>query len=192
MVSFNLLTSLAALAASTLVSATPLNTRQSESAPFFLQTCVTSGDTSKDGLFAVAWHSYAGGNDVALLPNSTDSPSSLAFLNGTFVQFDLGQGDEFPWGLELSNLDGDSYWDDWNAVGINIAFGDADNNGVNAGFFFDGDKLISNAPDDFGGWLACDWARQVPQLFWFGSFVDVSPGNIPSSCAVVDLVKVPA
>lgn len=107
-----------------LASATPLlTTRDSVSSPFFLQTKVISGDATKDGLFAVAWHSYAGGNDVALLPNTTDSPSSKAFLNGTSVQFNLSQSDTFPWGLDLNNLDGDSYWDNWNAVGINTGYG---------------------------------------------------------------------
>lgn len=123
MVSFTLLTSITALAASTLVSATPLATRQSVSAPFFLQTKVVSGDITKDGLFAVAWHSYAGGNDVALFANSTDTPSTKAFLNDTRVQFDVQPNDPLPWGLDLENLDGESYWDDWNAAGINAGPG---------------------------------------------------------------------
>jgi len=193
MVPINLFTALTTLAFSTLTTSSPTSqlTIRQTSPSFYLQTSVKSGDTSKDGLFAVAWHSYAGGNDVALFENSTETPASLAFLNGTYVEFDLGQS-EFPYGLALNNLDGNSYWDEWNAVGINAGLGDEDNNGTTEGFFFNGTCLVSNAPDDFGGWLACDWARGVPQLFWYFSDVDVSPGNIPSTCAVVDLVQVPA
>lgn len=84
---------------------------------------------SKDLLFVVAYHSYAGGNHVALLPTSPEAPPSKAVLNGTFIEFDLGQGDAYPYGLELNNFNGDSYWN-WNAVGINSEFGDEGNNGV--------------------------------------------------------------
>jgi len=186
MVRLNALASLATLAA--FVSATPVLEERHISSNFVLQTKVLSGDATKDGLFAVAWHSYAGGNDVALLPNTTDTPATVGFLNGTFALFDL-EG-PLSWGLFLENLDGDSYWDNWNAVGINAGSGDSSNDGVSNGFFLGPDGLTSNL-FDWGGWLACDWARQVPQLFWFTSFVDVSPGNIPSSCAVVQLCQVP-
>jgi len=194
MVSLNFL--LAALTATAVASATPVLETRDLSSPFVLQTKVVSGDATKDGLFAVAFHSYAGGNDVALLPNTTDAPPSVGAFNGTFVEFNLDPNnpqDTLLWGLFLENLDGDSYWDNWNAAGINAGLGDnsAINNGVTTGFVdTDGILTFVNPVFDFGGWLACDWARQVPQLFWFGSFVDTS--NIPSSCAVVDLCIIPA
>jgi hypothetical protein len=189
MVSFTLLTALTTLTLSALTSAASIPRSTTPTGPFYLQTQVVSGDATKDGLFFVAYHSYAGGNDVALLPNATDSPASLASLNGTYVNFDLGQGNQFPWGLFLNNLDGDSYWNEWNAVGINAGEGDSFNPGTGTGFVFGDNGLTFNVDEfDFGGWLACDWARGVPQLFWYGSFVDVS--TIPSTCAAVNVLPV--
>jgi len=89
----------------------------------------------------------------------------------------------------MAPLDGDAYWNEWNAMGISTGYGDGFNDGVANGFLFNGTSLVANV-DDFGGFLACNWARGVPQLFWYFAYAD--PAAFPSNCAVVDLVKVPA
>lgn len=74
-------------------------------------------------------------------------------------------------------------------MGINTGYGDNFNPGTTTGFVFGENGLTFDVAEwDFGGFLACDWARGVPQLFAYGSFVDVS--TIPSSCAVVDVLPV--
>lgn len=51
------------------------------------------------------------------------------------------------------------------------------------------DPMSNIANNEFGGWLACDWWHDVPQLFWRLQYNKVNR-NISANCAAIDLVPV--
>lgn len=84
---------LAALA--TAVSAAPLQSRQSKT--FRLKT-TGAHDPQHNDLYVYAYHTGAGFNDAVLTP---DVSKAVQFsLNGTSLQYDLGQG--FTWGVNMA------------------------------------------------------------------------------------------
>jgi len=159
--------------------AAPVETRQTP-AEFYLQTSIidSSNDTgtNKSGLYVYAYHTGAGLNDVALSPNI--SIASKGFLNASNWQVDLNTP-EIPWNLVLEDIP----YASWNPVEINAG-------PPSTGFFLNGTQL-QGPPEDlgWGGWLACDWWHEQPQLFWINVYYNVT--TFPASCSSVTLKAVP-
>ncbi|KKY13453.1 hypothetical protein UCRPC4_g06973 [Phaeomoniella chlamydospora] len=118
--------------------ASPLTKREST---FYLQTSLRNGstDTTKENLYLEAYHTGAGFNDATL--NSFDT-AAKAFLNGTNLQFDLGQGDEYPWGLVLY---ADTNYAAWDPVEVNVGYG--------TGSFAIVDNKLVWSDEEFLGWI---------------------------------------
>jgi len=146
---------------------------------YYLRTKVIAGDHSKNGLYAHYYHTYAGGADIVLLPDR--STALQGFLNGTNQQFNLSNP-VAPWSLVLEDV----YYDGWSPVHIQPGEG-------TGGFFFNSSGLqidhTTGLGAEFGGWLACDWSHGLPQLFW--KFYYIPNSELPSTCALVNLRKVP-
>lgn len=132
---------------------------------FYLRTELKTNETGKDaydGLYIEAYHTGAGLNDAVLVAN--ESYAIKGFANATnitnpsggvynYQEFDLGDG--FAYGLSVPI--GATY-NAWVPVEINGGYG-------HAGFFFNASGLQGGLATEFGGWLVCDWAHGVPQLF---------------------------
>lgn len=165
----------ARLALTTAVIAAPLDARQTPQ-EYYLQTSVIFGandtGTNKTGLYVYAYHTGAGFNDAVLSPNI--SIASKGYLNDTNWQFDLGTP-TLPWYFALSDID----YASWNAAEINSASAPTSNFSIN------GTSLEGPASYGFGGWLACDWYHQSPQLFWLNFYYNVTV--LPTSCSTVSL-----
>ncbi|KAF2146068.1 uncharacterized protein K452DRAFT_305054 [Aplosporella prunicola CBS 121167] len=129
-----------------------------------------------DGLYLVATHTGAGLNDAVF--SSQKQYAIKGFQNITestgesYQEFDLGN--YWPYGLNL----GYAAYAAWSPVTIDAGQGDD-------GFILQANGVVSTT-GSFGGWLACDWWHNEPQLFYINKFY---PLDTPSSCAQIYLVK---
>lgn len=154
---------------------------------YYLKTI--SNRTAFADLYVEAYHTGAGFNDAVLVQKG--SPNTLAatgFLNGTYQEFNLG--DDFPWGMVMT----EAAYGSWQSVQINAGFGsqgfyfnNTDGTGRKGLKWVDGwpYELAGSPGNDWNGWLACNWAHGLPQLFWLSG----STPRLPCSCAQVELVR---
>ncbi|PNS15084.1 hypothetical protein CAC42_2313 [Sphaceloma murrayae] len=169
-------------------STAALNTTRS----FKLMTKVKPGKSNKkqfNGLYLSAYHSGAGLNDAVLVKgkasgirgffNQTelDRPNGKPYFS---LEFDLGN--DFPYAAQI----GYGAYDAWVSMEINA--GDKQSYGAyffnKAGLQFDASPAV-NGSSGFGGWLVCNWARGVPQLFMRQAGYNKT---LTSNCADVNLV----
>ncbi|OAP61616.1 hypothetical protein AYL99_03819 [Fonsecaea erecta] len=179
---FSALLTVAVLSIVSLVSASPLQARQTIDPParYLLQTKVVNGahkdsGTNKTDLWLYSYHTGAGLGDAAL--SSNKSWAWQGYLNESQQLFTYTGNLGGPWPLSI----GYGPYQQWNQVGISIA-------GITslyAGFFFNSSGLQFNAST--GGWLACDWWHGVPQLFQANGY---PYGPLPNSCSKVELQPV--
>jgi hypothetical protein len=104
---------------------------------------------------------------------------SPAFLNGTNLQFDVG---DFPFGTNA--FPSDTNYARWEPVTMTSGYG--------SGYFVDnGPDGIEVNQEEFDGWIVCEWFHgdNAPQLFQmikgFDSASGLSAYDVPSSCARV-------
>nr|POE72145.1 hypothetical protein CFP56_12021 [Quercus suber] len=154
-------------------------------------------DASKsrfDGLYIQSYHTGAGLGDATLsTKNATAAaklylvPTNETLANGKVSNkalFDYGTS--FPWTFVQSF--GSNLYAGWEPVRINAGDGSGENIET-VGFFTDANGLEwQNAPGakdgEFGGWIACEWWHEVPQLFFrVGYYND----TLPCSCADIEL-----
>ncbi|KIW13467.1 hypothetical protein PV08_08655 [Exophiala spinifera] len=172
----------ALLSLSGLATASPLlQTRQTTEPParYYLKTKVDNGKhvdtgTNKTDLWVFSYHTGAGLGAAGLSPNKTDAWEG--YLNGTQQLFTYPENEIGPWPLSFSSL---NLYERWLEADISIA-------SINEaqGFFFNSSGLQYNQSS--GGWLACDWSLQSPQLY----NVVYGGGPYPSSCSKVHLLPV--
>ncbi|TVY73476.1 hypothetical protein LSUE1_G007416 [Lachnellula suecica] len=143
---------------------------------FYIKMSVTSGDTSFNNKYLEAYHTGAGLADPTFT-NETDArvPS---FLNGTSLQFDVG---DFP--FSPNAYLGDSNYARWEPVTIGTGYSTGWVNNATAGGLVVQDEA-------FAGWIVCEWYHGVnaPQLFALITGYATDLDDIPSSCALVNLV----
>ncbi|MCJ1289349.1 hypothetical protein MMC34_000881 [Xylographa carneopallida] len=168
------------------------------STQYYLKT--TSKTPAFSDLYLSAYHTGAGFNDAVLIPttsttgyNTSTFPGIVGFLNVTSQEFSLG-GD-FPWGMVMNPS---ITYDAWLPVQINAGFGSSgfyfnntDGTGVNGLKWVDGwpSELAGTKYNDFAGWLACNWAHGLPQLFWLAAEEPSSAVTLPCNCAKVELIR---
>ncbi|MCJ1354249.1 MAG: hypothetical protein MMC33_004236 [Icmadophila ericetorum] len=170
----------------------PASTPPVPAGKYYLKSVAIGGpSTNKGGLFIEAYHTGAGFNDAVLVTETGTNVAAPAFLNATYQEFNLGS--EFPWGFTMG---ADSTYNGWLPVQINAGYGDSgfyfnntDGSGVN-GLKWNSAYEYGGGPDEnqFNGWIACDWAHGLPQLFWLVK--DYYNAPLPSSCANIELIKV--
>ncbi|KAJ9641865.1 hypothetical protein H2201_003745 [Coniosporium apollinis] len=122
-------------------------------------------------LYLHAYHSGAGLNDAVFLADRTRA--ARGFLNGTYAVFNLGS--QFYYGMRTGYVP----YGSWGPVYINARTGDR-------GFVISDGRFV-RVDGNFGGWMVCDWWRNVPQLFMKFRF-GAERAVIPGSCAEVDLI----
>lgn len=128
--------------------------------------------TRFNGLYPITYHTGAGLNDAVLTPYCVSGVEG--YIDANQWVFDLGT--PFPWALALGPP---QPYQSWNNVMINAGQGSPD-------FDLDYVKgLTGRANAGWYGWLVCDWAHMVPQLFYY-SYPNVTSGSV--ACADVDLV----
>ncbi|KAK6535666.1 hypothetical protein TWF694_002119 [Orbilia ellipsospora] len=145
---------------------------------FHLKTKVikSTHQTAKfNNLYLYSYHTGAGLSDACFDTQPISNGNGIAFYNrtGTTVIFQLS--DDFPWGLSLTY---DAMYNQWASVTINGGEGQNE-------WKFNGSGLVSTN-EQWGGWMVCDWAHGVPQLFWRMSYY--LSGSLPSSCGTVQLI----
>ena len=132
-----------------------------------------------------AYHTGAGTADP-VFQKANKGP--LAYLNGTHLQLDVGQGNAYPFSLVASTTD--LNYARWELTSISIGWGSG--------------KFVNNGPEglqlkdeEFGGWVLCEWfhvlsdeVQNAPQLFVANSGFDGNkmaggPKDLPASCANV-------
>ncbi|KAF9884395.1 hypothetical protein FE257_001795 [Aspergillus nanangensis] len=148
------------------VGANPIQRAKEIGNHFYLKT-EDSETEYHNGLYVYGYHSAAGMNDAVLSGNVEDA--SPAFMNGTYVQFDLDT--PFPWGLVMSQVN----YASWEPVQINAGYGQD-------GFFTNSTGLQWETEVGFGGWLVCDWYHNAPQLFFMDRY---RKPVIPQECTRV-------
>ncbi|KAF2227513.1 hypothetical protein BDZ85DRAFT_315086 [Elsinoe ampelina] len=144
-----------------------------------------------DGLYLSGYHSGAGMNDAVLLKGKKSGING--FFNSTtferpngqpyyYLEFDLGN--EFPYAAQVSY---DNYYAAWVPIQINAG----DKNLIGAYYFnktglqFTTSPAFNNTNNGFGGWLVCNWSRDVPQLFMRQAGFN---RTLTSNCADVNLM----
>lgn len=162
-------------------SSSPLETRQAP-AQFWLKTSVAPGindcGSSKDGLFLSSYHTGAGLGKAVGVRAQPDPGSPYFYLNDTDLLWVTPGNDVGPWPVTIDYGAYQAFYPiDISVAGI----------GPTPGFFINSTGLQSNQTT--GGWLACDWWYQAPQLFILNG---VDNGPLPSSCSIVNLVPVAA
>ncbi|MCJ1474987.1 hypothetical protein MMC13_003647 [Lambiella insularis] len=157
------LLSLATALPSPLASPTPSPSLVPTGRTYYLKT--VSNTSSFNDLFLTTYHTGAGLNDAVFVPaisktgfNASNYPAATGFLNGTQQEFDLGN--DFPYGMAPV---GDTTYDAWLPVQINVGFGyegfyfnNTDGTGVEGLKWVDGwpYELAGTKDNEFGGWLA--------------------------------------
>ncbi|KAF3936506.1 hypothetical protein ABW19_dt0200266 [Dactylella cylindrospora] len=130
-----------------------------------------------NNLYVYSYHTGAGQSDAALGPTKLSNRNGVAFYNASSPTSKTGNiifqlSADFPWGLSLTY---DAQYNEWASVTIGAGPGQSD-------FRFNASGLVSDF-DAWGGWMVCDWAHGVPQLFWRFYYAD----SLPRSCALVQL-----
>lgn len=150
-----------------------------------------------DGTFVYPIHTGAGTNDVQLVAQGNpekEDPIS-AFINGTQLQFDFPNSPA-PF---LASLPTEVQYSAWQAVEINSIDGDSygqfflNSTGLQWSSIAPGKGKVGGPLDEFGGWLACDWWHQVPQLFWLNKAYNVTStngGKTSGNCEAIQLLPV--
>jgi hypothetical protein len=158
----------AALALLSVVAANPIQRAAEDQKLFHLKTTDATQE-EHNNLYLYGYHTSAGMNDAVLTEDvKTASP---AFMNGTSVQFSLDT--PFPWGLIMISND----YGAWDEVMINAGYGEND-------FSVNATGLQWSEAIGFGGWLACDWNHNSPQLFYMNRF---RKHDLPEECSEVNL-----
>jgi len=153
---------------------------QNNTQEFYLHMTVTDGLTKYNGWALEAYHTGAGFAD----PVFTNETGTLAFLNGTNLQFDTSA---FP--FSAIGSPSDTNYARWEPVTIESGYG----TGV---WVNKGPDGIVIDEEEFDGWLVCEWFHgyNAPQLFQLIKGFDhgdgYGPYDIPSSCARVLLFPV--
>jgi len=186
---FTTLLTMALLSIAGLATASPLDTRQTQTitppASYYLRTKVANGahkDTgsNKTNLYVYSYHTGAGLGDAAL--SSNKSIAWHGHLNGTRQLMTYTGNTLGPWPLSVQ----DAPYQEWNQVSLSIV------GNPTYGFFFNSSGLQYNGTT--GGWLACDWWHGVPQLFQVNGYLSNGFGvtglQTPNSCSRVQLQPV--
>ncbi|KAF1349663.1 hypothetical protein BDV97DRAFT_352119 [Delphinella strobiligena] len=158
-----------ALSLATSVLAAAMNTTQE----FYLRTELKTKEIGKDAYDNLyigichtgAAHNYAVLGDESRAMKGFANASNTANPSGgvyNYQEFDFGGGP--PYGLSVSRF---STYDAWKPVNINVGLGDA-------GYSFNASGLQLGWGTEAGGWLVCDWAHGVPQLFQRLRYVNLS------------------
>ncbi|KAF3932512.1 hypothetical protein ABW20_dc0100333 [Dactylellina cionopaga] len=126
-----------------------------------------------NNLYLYSYHTGAGLSDGCFDTKPIPNGNGIAFYNKTATTVIFQLSDDFPWGLSLTY---DTMYNQWGSVTIDGGIGQD-------GWKFNASGLI-NTYSLWGGWMVCDWAHGVPQLFWRYNYAN----SLPSSCGIVQLL----
>jgi len=147
---------------------------QNTTQEFYIKMNVTDGDTKYNGWGLEAYHTGAATAD----PVFVNGTGSLAFLNGTNLQFDVS-----PYAFSMNGVPGVTNYARWEDIWIEVGYSNVNWTLDES----DGSKILSQ---ENGGWIVCEWYHDInaPQLFQLMNGYDDDASDIPSSCAQVLLV----